>query len=237
MREDVKMPIVGDKNIFAIEWEIFDYCDRQQWTDAYFRYWGNSIPIGVWEDFPKFEATLSYTKDFLKEENLRPNWDFSFYEKEDVFQCLHGCAFHAEVAEEFTDFYTFCREKMIQCYTLENQYLKSKHKFKIERYLREYPLMRKDFSLSSWVKHHFSIEHLGGESLDNHLYLYFVRDSQKNRERLIWRYHEEIDQPVKNEIFEAIMPIGYFEQIANEFLIQGHWDIENFQKNHSYGCS
>jgi hypothetical protein len=235
------MPIVGDKKIFAIEWEICGFQKNSltqkdvqvNWFFADFRYWGNSLPIGECEDSCILNSVLSYTKDFIENQNIRPNWDFSSFKKEDVFRCLHGCAFHAEIFEEFADFYTFCRETMIHYHTLRNQHLKSKRQFKIEQYLREYSLLEKDFSLSSWVKYNFSIAHLGGVSLDNHLDLYFVRDSQKKQERFVGKYHdsENIDQQIKDKIFEVILPVGYFDQVTKEFLIQGYLDIENYHQS------
>jgi hypothetical protein len=217
------MPIVGNKKVFAIEWEIISHYKAVPWTSVNFRYWGNSTPIGVWEDYSKLEEITSLAEEFLNSNRIWKQYDFSNFEKGEVFRCLYNSGWKAEINDEFDDFYTFCRTTMIQWHEQRNLSLKNKDKFKVEQYLQEYPYMNQDFSLSSWIRLNFYIDHLGAENFHTYLLIFLVRDIRKNRERLIWNYFEN------NEIFELILPIGHFEQIAKEFLIQVNLDVEKFK--------
>jgi hypothetical protein len=222
------MSIVGDKEVFAIEWEITAYYAAEQWTSVHCRFWCNSVSIGEWNDFSKFEGILCTISNFLKFDVERPEWDFSAYGKDDIFYCFDNLLYHYEIDERFFDFFASCRSFMLNQYTATDNIIKEtscgKHrKFKQAKYLREFPVVSgRDSLLVGWISRRYAVNRLGSEDIDNHWTMYLVQDISLNRERLIWKYN------IENEIHETILPKGYFVEIIYQFLEAGNSDRDNF---------
>ena len=247
------MSIVGDKNVFAIEWEVFpDFLELGlRFAGMKFRYWGNSIPIGIWEDHAYIETAIRSTEDFLHKQNIRPYIDFSSLSKEDVYRCIHESHMENEYSNEYYAIYETCLEHLLKRIALENKltsqelpdYCKYSHFIDdVEDYRLNKFMRTDDALLGRWLSCNFDIEELGSECF-YHQSTYLVRDIAKEQERLVWKYHElsvlhyekasnqKLAMPVgyQNRVYEAVLPIGYFNKIAKEFVRQAKEELKLIQ--------
>jgi hypothetical protein len=210
------MPLIGEKNIFAIEWNVDNNItaefetSKDRYIYANFRYWINSIPVGDYENCVIFNAVVSFTKDFLRNECIRQQFDFAEYSTVSVFDILHNASFSCFFDSKYNNFYLLCREKLLDEFSKDITQSKNFKRYKKQFF--DNMCFENDWCLSGWITNVFSITHLGGASFWDNIDIYLVTDKNLLRERLIWKTKEE------SQIFSAVLPLDYFMNIARCFV-------------------
>jgi len=237
------MTLVGQQDIFAIEWSIDYIYEKNVMGNVSYIAGGQRIDgegTGInW-------AVNGIKQYFLPYYEKRCNliFDFSDIPKEDVFdrlfsskycECMEsdhngccGCNSCFVCPEQYRDFYSLCKKQMIEAYYA------NKIPYYSDEQIRESIIRGDDYSndytLGNWIHGHFWVAEEAGDALLNY-HIYLVRDIAKQRERLIWKRYErnsggETTIPAV-PLSEAVMPIGYFKSVHEEFVEVASKEIEN----------
>jgi hypothetical protein len=229
------MTIIGQKNMFAIEWNVTKQCSYGEsvGTDWSVRYWANSQQIGE----TSLHSAIGWPKQyFLK---YRKHWrlpiDFSDISKEDIFYQLSPY-FTREFPEKYHDFYIRCKKLMLEEYHSKNvvysksaqKRIYSKDAFEKSIFLGD--TLTDDNTLMAWIYDKFGIGYLLGDDDIQKRNIYIVHDIAKNQERLIWKY---FDFSIIQEfpVHEAVLSMDYFDKVLMEFVETASQSIENENSN------
>jgi len=63
------MKVLGEKSLFAYQWELIDHGKTDYWGN--FCFWISGIEVGVYKELTTLSISLSSLKDFLKESEKR----------------------------------------------------------------------------------------------------------------------------------------------------------------------
>lgn len=154
------MSHVGDKEIFAIEWNIDSYpTSTHHHIGVNFCFWAKSQRIGDFEDSTYFDTIVGYMEEFLtheKERNVEGNHLFS---QEDAFSTLHEVAMEAisPRAELQKAFYGGLKDT-------EN-----------------------DYGFHSWLQNVFHLDDIGGACFLDKFSAILLSDEVAYTQRLIWK--------------------------------------------------
>lgn len=77
------MKIIGDKSLFAYQWELVDHGKNDYWGN--FCFWIGDVQVGIYEEFTTLSISLSYLKDFLKESGNRIYFRSEIIPKDELF--------------------------------------------------------------------------------------------------------------------------------------------------------
>lgn len=235
------MTLVGQKNIFAIEWKFHSAVGT--WIFAHLQYWGGGVPIGDWEDTVVFPSVVIDHQEHLNlmVEDTDSSVDCSNFSMEYLFSALHKCVleelnisisdsrYDDKYKEQYFVFYCLAREAMetylknyeYSSYYSHLEFLRDNHGIVID------DLYGENTELAYWISTIFDVSSMGSCAIEDHSRLYFVRDVSKNQERLVWknvyRHPDDVDcryipSELSDQTHEAVMPIGYFKETINEFV-------------------
>ena len=236
------MTIVGDKGIFAIEWNTFitdynnhirDYGVTFGVIHAELSYIANNQLID--RNSTMLGQSFNHVKKHVENYEIYHNFavDFSGISKEDVYNMLFRCMYNDNVSEycsdsdntdcficpeQYREFYAHCKQQMVKDYYTNRIPWISKNE------MNESILRGEDYSedsiLGNWIHGTFYVADLAGDALLNS-HIYLVRDIAMNQERLIWKrfakYDKERNMYHEFPVCEAIIPVGYFKSVQEEF--------------------
>ncbi len=237
----IKTEVVGNPSFFAIEWSYYSITEDERLLCGDVSYIANNQRIesegciinwtvcGLQQDFEAFR---------LGKREPIPSLpiDFSDVRMEDAFFCLYRGTYSGDeqpsddycvCPKEYFDFYSRCKKLMME------HYFAGKMPYCTEEEIQESLGMGDDYSedylLGSWVKGCYMVNDLAADGL-LHWAIYLVPDIAKNQERLIWRkfskYNEETGTHTHFPISEAILPVGYFWKVHEEFMNEAAKEME-----------
>ncbi|HVG15139.1 MAG TPA: Imm42 family immunity protein [Chitinophagaceae bacterium] len=85
------MYVIGEKNIFAIEWALEKFIHPYYY--GYLCFWINGSKVGNLEEISTLSICANYLKDFLENKKLRNYEGSSKMSKETLFYQIHGIFF------------------------------------------------------------------------------------------------------------------------------------------------
>jgi hypothetical protein len=230
------MTLIGNKNIFAIEWYINDSIGK--WIDANLRFWANKRQIGLWNCDEPLHADVSWAKDLLSSGKYRRTvpFDHSNMSKEDVYHSIFDYTHLDACYNKYHEFYRICENRMLLEHNLYSKDRLSEEK--MQESISSNENFNDDSTLIDWIHDRYVITDDITENFSKYLYLILVRDIAKNQERLVWKYFDEIDKngSIVQEypIEEAVLPVGYFESVVNKFVEVASHEIENVLVGQDY---
>jgi len=248
------MPIVSQKEVFAIEWKSYYYPDADDQIFAYFQYWGGGVPIGDWEDTVMFPSSIIGHQEHLNwvEKFVIPPVDCSNFSKDYLFSAIYDCIFnelYADISdktykEKYSEFYCLTRKAMEMDMKTSENYFSYYNSLEFSRSYSGIAISDDDYDedkeLAFWLSGAFDVSGIGGPyAIEDHVKLYFVQDVSKNQERLIWRNkyrHPDdvecryIPSALSDQTFEAVMPAGYFKETIREFVRVAFDEIVELRK-------
>lgn len=195
------MPLIGDKNYFAIEYERTDYFDapesrKEGFLAGVFQLWIKNKAIGDYQDI----IDLAHSKnEFLLKVNYYPQR----YIKNSIFMSKNNIFFMFREGDQF-----FTRKKDKEYLYFKIKILKKNHYLQIEN--DPY----KTNSGRALLTQIFRLNFVGIRSTmdDADIYILNERTETFEHQRIIFRYH---DIPT---IHEIILPQGYFDECAQAFI-------------------
>jgi hypothetical protein len=231
------MTRVGERHLFSIEWEI-KYQYENGWITAYFSLWANNRQIV--EGYVQLKDVAFWIKRYLEvsfttnSEYWKIPIDFSDISKEEIYERFQAC-YTAEFPEKYKDFYIQCKKLMIEAYhspLRKHGYVSDSYPQNEEYFEREYQRaieksillgdsFEEDYALCNWIRGTFGIGSLVEPASDGTA-VFIVHEIKNKQDRIIWWRFELLDDngnviqtfPVE----EAILPLGYFYKILNEFV-------------------
>ena len=229
--EDRSMPIVGQKEFFAIEWKF--HSTSGSWIFAHFQYWGGGIPIGDWEDTVVLpDVIINHQLYANRIEKPDIQIDCSNFSSDYLLDALFDYINEDKHREEYSEFYRLaCEAREID---EGNEYPKSSDGIVVYPgdgslpYRFEFPPeeFNTDRGLADWMSGILDVSGMGNCAIDDHAVLYFVSNVSQNQERLIWkniyRHLDDegrtLDVAMSTRPFEVVMPVGYFKKTIREFV-------------------
>jgi hypothetical protein len=229
------MTRVGERHIFSIEWEIM-YQYENGWITAYFSLWANNRQLV--EGYVQLKDVVYWIKTYLEVSSTTNNeyWkipiDFSDISKEEIYERFQAC-YTAEFPEKHRDFYIQCKRLMIDEYhsSLRNTsadtdrqnegYAEMVYRQNIEKSILLGDSFEEDYALCNWIRGTFGIGSLVVPASDGSA-VFIVHEIKNKQDRIIWWRFELLDDngnviqtfPIE----EAILPLGYFYKVLNEFV-------------------
>lgn len=89
------MSIVGRENVFGIEWSIDSY--HPPYIIGYLCFWINNERVGDIDELATLSISVSYLRDFLKNEEVRVFQGSQGMSKDDLFYLLYGRFFGGSI--------------------------------------------------------------------------------------------------------------------------------------------
>ncbi|MDR2409282.1 MAG: hypothetical protein LBE13_14370, partial [Bacteroidales bacterium] len=227
----------GERYLFSIEWEI-KHQYKNGWITAYFSFWANNRQIG--EGYVELKSVVFWIETYLKIRSTANNeyWkipiDFSGISKEEIYDRFQAC-YTAEFPERYKGFYIQCKKLMIDAYRsplMKQKYVPNSHSQNEEYFERKYQRdieksillgdsFEEDYALCNWIQGTFEIGSLVEPALDGTA-VFIVHEITNKQDRIIWRHFELFDDNSNViqtfPIEEAILPLGYFYKVLNEFI-------------------
>ena len=232
------MSLVGDKKVFAIEWYIHNHHDHEGCFYANIRFWGNEKAIGIWNVFEPMHFTVSRAKDCLCVDSYPniPSLDFSGITKEDAYKSIRDSNDLGIVYQDkYRDFYKQCKEMMLKEYDTLSGIAFTEERRQQSIFLGDN--FEEDLALSTWI-YRFVITDDFTETFLQDLNMICVKNTTKNQERLIWKYHDMLDDEgnIEHEfpIEEAVLPVGYFRKVLEKFVEVASKEMEAILNGKDY---
>lgn len=182
------MSIVGDKSLFAIEWEEEQVMENGE-TTLCLCYWINSEEVGEYFNSDWFSFIQGGIMCALEKKCERCIENVFAYTKEYLFAATHG-VFNTD-PDEMMPVEPYI--KIASLYQTQGGYYY--------------------WGYVSWVKNVFLISRASGMGIQDSANIVLFSDTTSKRQRLLWQNFRE-----NEIIHEAILPEFYFEQVAQSFL-------------------